>query len=218
MNKTKVFAVAAIAAGSLFAGAASVSAQTIGFKVGPSFSKMDIGDETANDLMKNLTSVGGGGFLRFGMAGLAMQGELLATTKGFKFEDPDSDDNAELKLTYLEVPLLARFGLGTGTISPYVMVGPTFSYELSCSGSLTFFGETASGACDDDGEESFRKKFDVGATGVAGLEFAMGPGAILVEGRYNHGLRNLADDDSDPDFKMRHRSFALMAGYSFTMK
>jgi opacity protein-like surface antigen len=215
MNRIKLLATAAVAAGALFALEAPVSAQTIGFKVGPTFSKFDVSD--SDDTFETLKSFGGGGFLRFGMAGLAMQAEALAITKGA--EVSQAGFTSEQKLTYLEVPVLARFSLGTGvSFSPYLMVGPSFGFELSCKATLEGNGISTDGDCEDEGEDSGRKKFDVGAAGVAGVEFRMGPGALLVEGRYTHGLTNLNDGDSDINGKIMNRSFAVMAGYTFTLK
>jgi hypothetical protein len=44
----------------------------------------------------------------------------------------------------------------------------------------------------------------------------MGPGAVLLEGRYTHGLSNIFDDDdtTTTDFKIRNRAFGLFVGYS----
>jgi hypothetical protein len=215
MKTTRLLTAAAIAAGALLAGHAQASAQTIGFKVGPTFSKLHSTDD--NDGSETLKSFGGGGFLRFGMMGLGMQGEVLAITRGVSFTDSGVD--ADLKITDLEVPILARFGAGTGMVSPYLMVGPTFGFELSCKVTADVLGTSNTGDCDDAGEgpdsDFPRKKFDVGATGVGGLEFKAGPGALLVEGRYTYGLTKINDDDSGE--KVTNRTWAIMAGYSFTM-
>ena len=119
-----------------------------------------------------------------------------------------------------EIPVLARFGLGTGMFSPYVMAGPSFGIELSCKvsaegGGLNLDDED----CEDDGDESNRSKLDIGLAGVAGLEFKAGPGNLFVEGRYTHGLTNLnKDETAGNDQSVHNRSFAAMAGYSFTMR
>lgn len=203
-----------VLAGALLVAHRPASAQTVGLKAGPTFSKVDVqGDNTP---IKYLTSFGGGGFVRFGMMGLGMQGEILALTKGAKIED--GANHAETKITYIEVPVLARFGLGTGNMAPYLMVGPSFAFEISCNGSFTISGVTQSDKCESGGQNSMRRKFDLGATGVAGLEFRMGPGALLIEGRYTHGLTNLNKDTSfGNDQKVRNRSWAAMAGYAFSL-
>ncbi len=213
MNTIKILATVAVTAGALFALQAPVSAQTIGFKGGMTYSKLDVEGDDAGDY---LGKFGGGGFVRFGFAGLGMQAELLALTKGSK-EDFEGS-SASLKLDYIEVPVLARFGLGANPmISPYIMVGPAFAFETGCSAELSGGGGNIGADCDDT--DFPRKKFDIGAAGVAGLEFRAGPGNILVEGRYTHGLLNINDDDRvGNDGKIMNRSFAVMAGYAITLR
>jgi hypothetical protein len=206
----------AVTAGALFALQAPLAAQTIGFKAGATFSKLDTeGDDSAQDYLRKF---GGGGFVRFGLGGLGMQAELLAVTKGSHASDADVGAEGGVRLDYIEVPVLARFGLGMNPgISPYIMVGPSFAYNTGCSieVSTTNGDDDAdfSADCDDD----MVKKFDIGATGVAGLEFRAGPGNILVEGRYTHGLLDINDDESNTG-KVRNRAFAVMAGYAFTLR
>jgi hypothetical protein len=215
MTKIRLIATAAVAAGALFSAQAPVSAQTIGFKVGQTFSKLDVeGDDSPQDYLAKL---GGGGFLRFGFGGLGMQAELLALTKGTKADAGDGVTEGSLRLDYIEVPVLARFGLGMNPmIAPYIMVGPSFAYNSGCSVGIANGDDDFSADCDDD---SPVKKFDIGATGVAGLEFRAGPGNILVEGRYTHGLMNVNDDETTGNNeKIKNRSFAVMAGYAFTLR
>jgi len=209
------FIAAGVMAGALSVAVASAgSAQTIGFKVGPTFSNVSIDPDQEGH--STLTSFGGGGFVRFGAAGLSLQLEALAVTKGFKSEDPnDPNNNAKLKLTYIEVPLTAMFRLGNG---PYIFVGPAVSFEASCKVSVDFGGTSLSGDCDDDtsGESFPRKKVDFSGTAGAGFEIPAGPGHVLIEGRYTHGFVNMNDDDTD-DTKIRHRSFAVFAGYAISL-
>src|SRR5688572_18820126 len=85
---------------------APAAAQTIGFKIGPTFSKMDAEDSEGS--VETLTNFGGGGFVRFGFAGLALQLEVLALTKGAEQSFTDEflgDVTTELKLNYIEIPL-----------------------------------------------------------------------------------------------------------------
>jgi hypothetical protein len=187
--------------------AAPAAAQTIGFKLGPTFSKLDV--EDADDALDNLTSFGGGGFIRFGAAGLSLQAELLAISKGFEAEDVIGDEDASFELTYVEIPLTAMFSIGSG---PYLFAGPFVAFEVSCEGS--FGGLT--GECDEnDGE---RKETDFGLTGGAGIQFPLGPGSLLIEGRYAQGLTDLNDSDTaGEDGSIKSRYWAIMAGYAISI-
>jgi hypothetical protein len=183
--------------------AAPAAAQTIGFKIGPTFSKLDIeGDDTA----ETLTSFGGGGFIRFGLGGLSLQAELLALTKGAEQEDTTINATGKLKFTYIEIPVTAMFSLG----GPYLFAGPSLGFEVDCEAELEGSGGSISSDCDGVVDT---KKMDVSLHGGAGIQFPLGPGALLVEGRYIHGLTNLNDDPADPE-SAKHRTWAVMAGYA----
>src|SRR5688572_10032171 len=140
----------------------------------------------------------------------------MYVTKGVKLEDEASEAEASLKLDYIEVPVLLFLGLGTGAATPYLVVGPAFSFEAGCSFELEGEGTAIESDCDDEGEgEIARKKFDVGAMFGAGLAFPAGPGAIVIDGRFNLGLMNIIDDETDDSFK--HRTFSFTAGYQIPL-
>ena len=175
----------------------TADAQTLGFKLGATFSKQDVEDADEEEVSDFLSAFGGGGFVRFGLAGLALQTEVLAITKGRKSEDTVLGE-FEQKFDYIEVPVTAMFAIGNG---PYIFAGPAFAWDIT----------------DDDEDPNIatdRKKFDFGITGGLGLQIGAGPGAFLVEGRYTHGLTNLNDSSTSDDLEIRNRSFAVFAGYA----
>ncbi len=179
--------------------AAPAAAQTIGFKIGPTFANLDIEDD---DTPETLTSFGGGGFIRFG----ALQLELLALTKGAEM---DLDGvTGKLKVTHIEVPVLGVFSLPAG---PYLFAGPSVGFEVGCDIEVDD-GEVSGEADCDVGGDLERKKLDFSLVGGAGLQFPAGPGKILVEGRYSHGLTDLNDAEEGGSVKSRY--FAIFAGYS----
>jgi len=201
------------------ASAASAHAQVIGFRLGLSMSKASIEGEIfegAEDPDRTwLTAFTGGGFIRFGAGQIAIQPELFYVTKGVKFEDEANDAEGSLKLDYIEVPVLLFLGLGSGASTPYVVVGPAFSFEASCSVEAEGGGLSLETDCDEEGAEDNRKKLDVGAMFGAGLAFPAGPGSIVVDGRFNLGLMNIIDDETDDSFK--HRTFSFTAGYQIPL-
>lgn len=189
-------------------------AQVIGFKLGPTLSTLQINDGASDE--NRLTSFGGGGFIRFGLGGLSLQPEILAVTKGSDIDGLGGDD-VKLQLNYIEIPLLARFALGSSTsFTPYLMAGPSFGFEIGCDVKVAFGENESSSECSDDNIAA-RKSTDIGLTGVLGFEFRMGPGALLVEGRYAHGLTNLSGADSAFDVEARNRSFGIFAGYAIPL-
>jgi hypothetical protein len=210
MNHLKTLALSTLVAGALFAQQQSATAQVVlGAKLGATFSNIDQ-DPDAFDT-NSLTSFGGGAFIRFGIGGLSLQTELLAVTKGTKLGDPNPDEDLKVKLDYIEVPLLLRFGMSSGTgFMPYVMAGPSVGFEIGCE--LDLEDSDLEEDCDTAGVGFFeRAKTDFGLTGALGFELPAGPGNILVEGRYTLGLTDL---NKEGDSKSRNRSFGVFAGYA----
>jgi hypothetical protein len=204
ISRTRLNTLVAATAIALAASASAASAQlVIGAKLGATFSKVDVDDDETNE--SRLTSFGGGGFIRFGLGGLSIQPEILALTKGTEF-DSSGDDDGKIKLDYVEIPILVRFGLG----QLYLMAGPSIGFDIGCE--IEAEGLDSSFDCDEAGADVFdRSKTDFGLTGVAGFELGIGPGSLFVEGRYTHGLSDL---DKSDQFKAQNRSFGVFAGFS----
>ncbi|HEX6309412.1 MAG TPA: porin family protein [Longimicrobiales bacterium] len=190
-------------------GATVASAQTIGFKAGVSLATMSI--EDIDEGVDHRTGFAGGGFVRFDFGRLGIQPEILSVTKGFEVDDPSGDER--LSLEYVAIPVLLHFPLTYGaSFAPYLIGGPEFAFEVGCDaeiGGVEF-------DCDDAGADSFdRKSFDIGLSAGGGLAFAMGPGALLLEGRYTWGLTNIQDDEQEAELK--NRAAYIMAGYSIPL-
>jgi hypothetical protein len=191
------------------------TAQTIGAKLGWTSSKLDIDPDDGSNPQR-LTSFGGGGFIRFGAGGLNLQLEALAITKGAKFTDGDfAGGEAKFKLEYIEVPLTAMFNFGKG---PYVFGGPTLAFETKCRVEFDIEGSDFGGDCDDPDvdAQSERKKTDFGVVAGAGVQFPLGPGSLLVEGRHTWGLSNI--DDSNSGDKVKNSWLGIMVGYAIKLK
>ena len=202
-------------AAALAVSASSVDAQTIGFKLGASMSKFSADGTT--DTYDFMTSFAGGGFVRFGFGRLGIQPEILSVTKGAEIDGGGTGgEDASYKIEYVEVPVLLHLPLTYGaSFAPYVMGGPAFAFEIGCEESL---GGTETD-CDDvaGGLLSQRKSIDIGLSAGGGLAFAMGPGAVLVEGRYTWGLTNLNDSEAADPIEVKNRSILLLAGYSIPL-
>jgi hypothetical protein len=193
--------------------ASATEAQTIGFKLGASMSKLSI-EGTTQDTDWN-TKFMGGGFVRFGFGRLGIQPELLYVTKGAKMtEDDGTGEEFEMSLDvdYIAIPVMLHLPLTSGSsFTPYLMAGPEFAFEMGCELSA----EGLSVDC-DEGEGFERKSFDMGIGAGGGFAFAMGPGALLFEGRWTHGMTNLLDTDVE-DESAKNRSLYITAGYSIPL-
>lgn len=207
---TRLSFVSIAGAAALAFSASAADAQTIGFKLGASLSNLKIGETTGPT--DYTTGFMGGGFIRFGIGRLGIQPEILSVTKGAEM-DVDQGDDETLKIEYIAVPILLHLPLTYGSsFAPYLIAGPEFAFDIGCE----FTDATGETDCDSqdmpDGPLD-RESIDIGLSAGGGLAFAMGPGALLLEGRYTWGLTDLTADATE----MKNRSAYVLAGYSIPL-
>lgn len=204
--------VAALAALTLLA--ADARAQTIGFKLGAAFSNMSTDVDALST--EGMTGFTGGGHIRFGLGGrVGIQAEILSTTRGANFTGSRAGaaDNFDLRFEYVDIPLMLFVPLTTGMVAPYVFGGPALSLEVRCRFTPTgTSGAAGERDCDEAGLQTRSPDFSL--VGGGGLAFGMGPGTVLIEGRYTAGMRSI-DDSGVDDF--RHRSVSVLAGYEIPL-
>jgi len=178
---------------------------TLGFRGGVNFASLS-GD--GGDAFDSRTGLGIGATLAIPVSPtLGIQLGLGYQQKGASA----SEDGAELTLAldYVEIPALLRFTIpAAGSISPRLYLGPTLSFEASCSVSAEASGISASIACDQSegelGVDVATKSIDFGAMGGAGLAFGTaGPLSITLDVFYTLGLTSIDDSDSPDDVKNR---------------
>ncbi|MEX1182821.1 MAG: porin family protein [Gemmatimonadota bacterium] len=189
--------------------AADAEAQTIGAKLGASFSTLS--SDMENEDIGSATGFAGGGFVRVGLGRFGLQVELLSVSKGASFDGTGED--AEISLEYVEIPVLLHVPLSLGTgFAPYVFGGPAVAFEVGCD----FEAGDISVDCDAEGAEFFeRPSTDIGLAAGGGLAFGMGPGAVLLEGRYTWGMTNLNDGPDEEEVK--NRAGYVMLGYEIPL-
>lgn len=203
----------------LVGGAADAQAQglEIGAKLGASFSTWDLDPE---EDLETLTALTGGGFVRIGFGGFSIQPELMFVRKGTEFAT-GTDDDFEVRVDYVEIPLLLRYDIGLvgAPLSPYLYAGPAVAFEVACEFAGSSGGVDATIDCDDAaaelGEDFEHEEMDFGVMVGGGVGFGLGPGRLLVEGRYTWGLRDLLEPDpTEGPAELKNRSGAVLVGYS----
>lgn len=120
---------------------------------------------------------------------------------------------------YIDVPLLARFQLGSDNFAFIGKLGPTFSVALNGT------EQTVIDLTDAQGKElptntettklNFDKtfnRFDIGATVAIGTEIKAGPGAVIFDLRYILGI-NDASKAKKIDDRVKNRTFQIGVGY-----
>ena len=115
------------------------------------------------------------------------------------------DALTDVTLTYLEIPVLARYALpyGTGDSTFHVYAGPTFGVKLSDK------QEINGDELDDDEAQDF-KGADVGLAFGGGVSFDR----WVIDLRYTLGLTNINDFDGD-DLPVKNRAFTIAVGWLF---
>ena len=178
---------------------------SIGPKVGINYASMNgLGDEYKLD-PKGAIGFQGGLAANFhfgrrtsksdGGTGLwGLQVEALFSQRTIKMEGSD-----DLKLSCLEVPILAQF---YATPSLCIELGPTFSGTLSSSPDQLVSGDMAYKTGD-------LKAFDVMLTAGVGYKHKSG---LTVGGRYNLGMSELAGN-----FEGKVSTFTVSVGYLFNL-
>jgi hypothetical protein len=166
------------------------------------------GEDASSDVYKtsNNTGLTAGAFATFALVPwLSVQPEILFMVKGPKSELTAVMQQGEYRLSYLEVPLLARVApYHFHRLQPYLLAGPAIAFLLTCQ--FESMGESED--CRQNGRE-----IDFTLVGAAGISVALPwPGAVTLEIRYDHGLRKVDDSDFQQDTK--HRSLLFSIGYS----
>ncbi|HEX5024340.1 MAG TPA: porin family protein [Agriterribacter sp.] len=118
-----------------------------------------------------------------------------------------ADYNSVVKLNYLMIPVLAKFGMNFSSTSPfrvYADAGPFVGFLLSAkqvtSGQSTIYIDPGGQQALPIGSQSFNKTVNIkdqlqstnfGIEGNAGLSYSFGPGDIFMEGGFNYGFTNI---------------------------
>lgn len=169
--------------------AVAAKAQYIGIKGGLNLSNLNI-DKVDDDNMR--VGYHFGAFFNLPISdGFAVQPEVLYSTKGNKshynqdfgiFGELNTD--AEFKLDYIDVPLLAVFRIGDAF---EIHAGPYIGFLTSAK--VDFDGDV-----DDEfnfDSDNF-KNIDYGLVGGIALNFS----ALQIGARYNYGLQKIQDSNT----------------------
>ena len=163
--------------------------------------------------LSNLIVFGIGGVLDYNLnESVAFHLEPMYLLKGCKGEGEVYDIKVEVKLAYLEVPVMLKYSFVANDIKPYIMAGPTIGLNLSAKQKIT-----ASGVSVEEDVKDDAKNIDFGLGFGAGVSLPMGNNSIFVEARYALGLTNINDDPDDPDTNVKTKGIQIFAGITFPL-
>lgn len=164
-----------------------------------------------SELVDSRTGFVGGAFVTLGLGSLfAVQPELLYSQKGFKFDETGTA--IQFGTNYIEIPVLLKAQFKLAMLRPAVYAGPVASFETGCTVSALEISVN----CDDEADFGDRKKNEWGAVFGANVDLLLGSITLILDGRYQLGLTNLADVP-DGDDEVKSRVWQIMAGVGFTL-
>ena len=149
-----------------------------------------------------------GGFLTFNISGdFSVQPELLFVQKGTKWSDGDA--KAVFRLTYLEIPILAKYSFAVGTnMKASVFAGPALALKVGATTYVEVGGESIT----EDLDEA--KGMDLGLAFGAGMEWPLGNNVVTFDIRYTLGLSNCMEFEGE-DFNIKNSAILFLAGLGF---
>lgn len=180
-------------------------AQVLGVQGGLNFATL-AGDDV--DGADGLTGWQLGGVALLGRGRASLMTALLVTRKGAT--ETVQGLGLEIGLTYLQLPVLARWALSTagadGSIGTHFYLGPAVAYQAGCRVSISSGGQSASSSCEDSEEEestTFRKT-EVSAIAGFGADYEQFSFSL----QYDLGLTSIAEAES-----VKNRAFSVLVRY-----
>ena len=206
MKKMSVFFVLLLALCIVLPASAQVHLGVLG---GLNLANLSVDPDEGVDLSSR-TAFGFGGVLDYGLGEyIALHLEPMYLQKGTEAKEEGVD--VEVKLAYLEVPLMLKYAFGTGDTKPYVMAGPTIGFNLSAKVKVS-----AGGVSDEEDVKDETKSVDFGLGFGAGVSLPIGNNSIFVEARYALGLTDINDDSADPT-DIKTKGIQIFAGITFPL-
>jgi len=208
METRKIYSVLLSGAIVLFAAGGTAKAQpsvSIGPKIGASFSGFR-GDDAGHISMRK--GVAGGLFLNISpLKFLSIQPELLLQQKGAVNENQDFNFIEDVKLGYLNVPVLVKLRVPiAGTFFPHVYAGPQFSYAFSSEYSIRSLDGGAMT------REINLRDYDLSGVFGFGLDVEIRHLFITGDLRYALGVLNLTNDE---EVQLKNKDLVLLIGLGY---
>ena len=136
-------------------------------------------------------------------AGFGVQIEGLLTQKGTTIRDPRFPGDLQVKLAYVDVPVLARYRLTLSQrTAVHFLAGPVFSLKVGDS-------QRIGGDEVPDEEKQVFRSGDLGLSVGGAFEFAR----TSIDVRYVFGVPNINDDIDRDELIVRTRTLAVTAGW-----
>ena len=158
----------------------------------------------------------------------SVMSELNFNEKGFRIRE-NTDINlfkidvplgvrVDTRLRYLDVPVMAKYRFGNGSVKAFVAMGPQMGYALNGriktrANFLIDFNLTNTPI---NLSALNYQRFDLGGVVAAGLDFPAGNGKVFFDARYSQGL---SDSFRLPvvDLDIKNHGFGFGIGYKMAL-
>lgn len=210
-STTAVLVVAAVL------GAADASAQAaIGVKAGANLASLAGAQES-----ESFTGLTAGAYLGFGVGDrLALQIEALYGVRGGGDVRiganalADTAAPSDVRLTYVEIPLLLRAGYPGERLLGSLFLGPYAGFLVSCALTLD---DGTEGECDDASRAAWfsPRSSEYGLMAGGGLDWAIGESTIFLDVRYALGLVSIQGGDDPMD--LRNQGLTIAGGFAIPL-
>jgi hypothetical protein len=197
------------------------AAQETGIKAGFTVSRLH--GSAADFWDGDITATTFGGHIRFRFGPLVLQPEIQVATKGasdamlldiFGRQPSPQREQEQLRLEYLEVPVLLVLPVRVGAVELFALAGPALMLETRCRWVVREQGLRSTFSCEPaPAQQVFaRKAFDYGVVAGGGASYPIGAGRLQLEARHSRGLRNIHSGPEGLD--AYNRTFSVLLGYS----
>jgi hypothetical protein len=147
--------------------------------------------------------------------GLAV--EVLYSQKGAHLDFSGSNgttgviNTADVKLDYVEIPVLGRFNIAKDKTLIHIYAGPVFAFSVKDEVTETFRLANQTTPATVTTEDAGAKSSDIGIAIGAQVDVHK----FLVDVRYNWGLQNVNDSSDAGEPKIKNKCFSAMFGFRF---
>ena len=151
-----------------------------------------------------------GPYINFNLSNIGIQGELLYSMRGCKTEFSDTMHNVnienEIKLSYIDIPILLKFNLPIPTMGVSMYTGGVFGIKISEDAKMKINGVEQTANNDDVAESN-----DFGWIFGADLNFS----GIVLDARYTLGLKKIVKEKNGYQSPYKNSTISFGIGYQF---
>jgi hypothetical protein len=181
-----------------------IKANEFGIRGGINLASVTSTSSSSNFETDNVTGLDAALSLGIGINNLfSIQPELHFMQKGWELTL--AGITTANKVNYLELPILAKVAIGVDALKFYGVAGPSLGYAMGGTVSITALGSTTKNDYTFSNDEA---RIDIGAVLGVGAELKAGPGALVLDARYNYDLNDDGNSNS-----LTNRGIGLTAGY-----